>query len=891
MFGRRDRELDEELRGHLEMATRDRIERGEDPAAAAAAARREFGNVAQVREVTRGMWGRTWLDRLAQDARYTARLLRRTPAFSCIAILSLAVGIGANAAIMQVISAVTLRALPVSRPHELVDIAPVSMEGARGNFSGWRSALPNPVWEQIRDQQQAFAGTFAWGAQSFNLATGGEARPAQGLWVSGSFFDVLGLRPAHGRLLAPHDDTPGCPARAVISERFWQREFGGARAIVGQTMTLDAHTVEIVGVAPAGFFGLEVGRSFDVALPICAEPALAGGPSRLASGTDWWLIVMGRLSPGAGVEQASGHLATLSPGIFKATLAPHYPQVSVPKYLAMTLQAVPTPTGVSYLREQYSAPLWLLLALATVVLLIACANLANLMLARGRAREREIAIRLGLGASRGRVVRQLLTESLVLSMAGAALGLVLAQTFSDALVAFVDADQQSVVLNLALDWRVVGFAAALAGLTCLLFGLTPALRATRVGSASVLKAAGRTVTAAPDGSATRRVLVVTQVALSLVLVVGALLFTRTVRNLDNVDPGFAREGILVARIDIRRLAVAPEQRTAFKQSLLERLRGVPGVDGAAAAAIVPVSGSAWGNDVTVQGAAGPVSGATLFNRVSDGYFTTFRTPLIAGRDFTDADTPGAPRVAIVNRAFVRHFFGGATPIGARFTVEPTPSSPATAYEIVGVAADAKYLTLREDIRPAAYLPMSQEGGPSNRWAQIALRSSGDLSALAGGVSRRLQEIDPAIGVSYTVLGDEIARTMVLERLLARLSAFFGAIAAALALIGLYGVIAYTVARRTNEIGVRIALGATPAAIVRMVLGEGVALVATGTAVGLGLALASGTFARAWLFGLEPGDPATIATAACLLGSVALLASYLPARSAARIDPLTALRVD
>ncbi len=509
---------------------------------------------------------------------YGSRLLRRAPAFSIVAIASLAVGIGANTAIFEVIDAVRLRTLPVARPGELFEITPVSMEGARGTFSSWRPALSNPVWEQIRDHQDAFSGTMVYGGRTFNLATGGEARPARGLMVSGAFFDVLEVRPERGRLLSTADDRRGCTPQAVLSHTFWQREFGANPAVVGTTLNLDSHAVEIAGVAPASFFGLEVGRTFDVAVPICAEAVLTAARDRLDSGTDWWLIVMGRLKPGTTVGQANGHLTSLSPGIFHATLKPNYPAVSVQKYLHMTLHALPAATGVSHLREQYNSPLWLLLALAALMLLIAGANLANLMLVRASARAREIAIRLGLGASRGRVVRQLLTEAVMLSAAGAAGGFLLARVLSNALVAFADGDEHEVVLNLATDWRALAFVVGLAALTAVFVGLVPAFRATRVGVGTLMKSSGRGLTATREGAAFRRALVVAQVAVSVVLLFGAVLFTRTLRNLDAVDTGFARDGVVLTEVDFRRVAVAANQRIAYKQAIVERARAIPGVD-------------------------------------------------------------------------------------------------------------------------------------------------------------------------------------------------------------------------------------------------------------------------------------------------------------------------
>ena len=885
----RDRELREELRTHLEMATRDRIERGEQPADAAAAARREFGNVAYVQEATREMWGWMWLERLTQDTRYAVRLLGRTPAFSIVAILSLAVGIGANAAIFQVINAVRLRALPVARPHELVEITPVTMDGARGYFSSWRQSVSNPIWEEIRDRQEAFSGTLAYGESRFNLASGGEARPARGLLVSGSFFDLLEVRPERGRLLSAADDHRGCAARAVISHAFWQREFGGNPAAIGTMLNLDSHPAEIIGVTPASFFGLEVGRTFDVAIPICAEAALNAGGGRLDSGTDWWLIVMGRLKPGVTTEQASAHVRALSAGIFQATLKPNYPPVSVPKYLDMKLQALSATTGVSYLREVYEGPLWLLLGLAALVLLIACANLANLMLARASARERDIAIRLGLGASRGRVVRQLLTESVVFSAAGAMFGFVLARVFGDALVLFVDAGEDAIVLNLATDWRVLAFTAGLGALTCLLFGLVPAIRATRVGAATIMKSGGRSLTGARESSALRRGLVVAQVAISVVLLFGAILFARTLHNLGAVDPGFARSGVIVAHVDLRRIALPADGRIAYKQSIVERLRATPGVEAAAAMSIVPVSGNGWGNDISVQsGQTQTVS--TRFNQISHGYFSTFQTPVVAGRDFDPAaDTLAAPRVAIVNQTLAALFDGGQ-PIGGRFKVEATPSQPATEYHVVGVVADSKYMTLREGPSPVAYFPMSQDRRPSP-WTSVAVRGRLEPAAMTSSIVQSFRELDPNIGVSFELLDSLIARTLVRERLMATLSSFFGSIAAALAVIGLYGLIAYTVTRRTNEIGVRMALGASRGNIASMVLREAGGLVAIGVAVGLVLALLTGRFAESLIFGLHPRDPLSIAVAALVLGTVSLLASYLPARAASRIEPTTALRVE
>jgi putative ABC transport system permease protein len=892
-LGRRDRdgELGEEIRAHLEMAIRDRVDRGETRAQAEAAARRELGNVATIQEVTREMWGGMWLERLAQDLRYGVRLLRRNPGFTAVAILSLALGIGANTAIFQVINAVRLRTLPVPNPGEIAEIRLVDPTGMRGSFNSWHPSLTNPIWEQIRERQQGFSSLLATGTATFNQATGGESRPAQGLWVSGELFSMLGVRPAAGRVLTGADDRRGCPARAVLSYPFWQREYGGDRSVVGRTMTLQAQPVEIVGVAQSGFFGLEVGRSFDVALAICAQPILDGGGGILDSGITWWLMVMGRLKPGWTLHQASAQLNTISPGLFRSTLPSNYPAVSVQKYLEFKLAAYGAASGISGLREQYEAPLWLLLGTAALVLVIACANLANLLLARASARRREMAVRLGLGASRGRVVRQLLTESLLLAGAGAACGAILARTLSTTLVSFITTADQSVVLDLGVDWRVLGFTAALAIATCVLFGLVPALKATRIGADSVLKIGGRGQTAGREGVGLRRALVVCQVALSLVLLVGAFLFARSLQNLLNLDPGFRGEGVIVAGIDMRQLGVPVDGRRQARRDLLARLAALPGVESVAQVSIVPISGSAWGNDVWADTGGSRKTVSAAFNQASNGYFKTLGIPLLAGRDFDEAlDTPSAPLVAIVNEAFAREVLNGGDPVGTRFTVEATPTTPERTFHIIGLVRDAKYMTLREDIGAGVYLAYSQDNAPRG-FARVVVRSSLPPERVTAEITRSLTEWNPRIGVNYTRLTSQIADTLVRERLMATLSGFFGVLAAVLTLVGLYGVIAYTVARRTKEIGIRMALGATAGNVVSMILREAGLLVALGMAGGLLLTRAGGQVASTLLFGLEPDDPVALGVAVVGLAAVALAASYAPARRAARIEPNTALRID
>jgi predicted permease len=885
---RRDDDLRDELRAHLDMATADRVARGEPPADAAAHARRELGNVGQIQEAARDVWGGRWLLQAVQDVRYALRVFRRNPGFALVAVLSLALGIGANTALFQVIDAVRLRALPIADPAGLYEVRPTSMDGVRGSIQSRHAAVTQPIWREIAARQQAFS-LFAWARTSFNLAEGGEARPIAGLWVSGAFFDTLGLRPARGRLLSPRDDQPGCEPRAVLGHGFWQRAYGGDASVVGRVLTLSERRVEIVGVAPAGFHGLEVGRDFDLALPLCAEAVLSADGKGLAdAGTTWWLSMFGRLRPGWTIERAAAHLAAISPETFRASLPAGYPPVSVPKYLAMSLTAVPGGEGVSSLREDYEAPLWLLLGIAALVLVIACSNLANLLLARATAREREISVRLGLGASRGRIVRQLLTESLLMAAIGTACAIVLAGVLGRWLVGALETGNSTITLPLVVDWRVLGFAALLTAGTCLLFGLVPAVRGTRVAASTVLRATARGASAGREPVTLRRALVVVQIALSVALLFGSLLFARTLRNVLDVDPGFASEGLLVAAIDSTRLRVPAENRTAHQDRVTERLRAVPGIAGAARVSVVPLSGDSGGNDVWPERDRQRAFN-TLTNRVGAGYFPIIRVPLAAGRDFDARDTPASTPVIIVNARFASNLGGAAAAIGQRITREATPRTPEETYEIVGVVRDSAYTALKDDPYPTMYYSSAQSAAGQS--ARVMLRSSLPPAATTAAVTAALGELDPRMSVSYTVVPTMIEDTLVQERVLAALSSGFGLLAAVLTMAGLYGLVAYSVTRRLTEIGVRIALGATRRDIVRLVLGETAVLLGVGVAAGCALALAAGPAAASLLFRVTPYDPAALAGAVAALAVVALLASYVPARRAARIEPVVALRVE
>jgi putative ABC transport system permease protein len=882
-----DEERARELEAHLWIETDENIARGMRPLDARDAARRKLGNVTRIREEIYQMNTMAWIDSAWRDLTYGARLLRVNPAFATVAILSLALGVGANTAIFQLLDAVRIRTLPVKNAGELAEVRIAEPVGGRtGQFTGRRPSLTNPLWEQVRDRQQVFTEMFAWSAPTFDLTTGGEARYAQGLWVSGDFFAGLGVAALLGRTLTPADDRRGCAAPpAVLSYGFWQREYAGSPSAIGRSILLDGHAFDIVGVTPASFFGVEVGRAFDVAVPLCAEPISRGARTAMDKKDVWFLGAMGRLKPGVTLEQARAQLASISAPMFQATL-PSYRADDAKHYLQFKLGAYPGGTGISQLRRQYESPLWLLLATTGLVLLIACANLANLMLARATAREREIAVRLAIGASRGRIVRQLLAESLLIAALGSGCGALLAQWLSRFMVGFLTTENNRIFVALTLDWRIFAFTATLGVLTCMIFGLVPAIRATGTSPGAAMKAGSRGSTDTRERFGMRRALVVAQVALSLVLVVGALLFARSLRNLMTLDAGFKQDGVLVVNLDLRRAGVPEERRNALFADLTSRLGALPGVTSAAQALIVPVSGEGWNNNIVIDGKKYPDN--VNFNSVSDGYFRTMGTPLLAGRDFDGRERPGPEKSAIVTELFAHKFFAGADPLGKAFLIDEPPGRPRILNRIIGVVKDTKYTDLREEFTPLVFFSSAQEEKPY-AFLQVVMRSDAPLQTVTAEVTAVVGQANSNIIVQFQTLPAMVRDSLMRERLMATLSGFFGALAGLIATIGLYGVMSYTVARRRSEIGIRMALGAGRREVVGMVMREAGMLLIAGVVVGTVLAIAAARTAAALLFGLHPGDPATLAMAAGGLGLVAMLASYLPALRASRLEPTEALR--
>lgn len=828
---------------------------------------------------------------MMNDFRFGIRMLTKNPAFTAVAVLSLALGIGANTAIFQLLNAVRLKTLPLRNPQELaqVRLRASDVELTRGNKGVMRYApVTNPLWEQVRDRQEAFSGIAAWGFAGFNLAQGGEVRPARGLWVSGDFFNVLGVNPEVGRVFNKADDYRGCNAPGVvISHGFWQSEFGGASDVVGKKLTLSGRQLSVIGVTPPSFFGLEVGKSFDVVVPICADALFSGENQRLDSGTNWWLMITGRLKPGWSIQQASDHLTGISSSVFQQTLPSNYPAASLNNYLKSKLEVADGSTGYSTIRQNYERPLWLLLAIAGLVLLITCANLANLLLARASTREREIAVRLAVGASRLRIIRQLLVEALLLALIGTAIGAGIAQLLSRFLVSSIGTTHDMVFLDVTPDIRVLGFAAGVAALTCVFFGLTPALKVTRINPGAAMKAAGRGLTAGRERLSLRRTLVVAQVALSVVLVAAALLFSRSLNRLLTLDAGFNQENLLISQVNFNRLKIEPAQRLKFRDELLTRIKTVPGVEDVSEMDTLPLTGGGRGNNVWLEGRTSADEIGCSFNRVGVDYFRTLQIPLIAGRSFSESDTLNAPQVAIISQTLAR-MLHEENPVGKRFTVEATPGDPETHFEIIGVVRDAKFEDLREDALPVVYLVSTQDPYPSTG-RRYLVRSHLPPETLTADISRSLMNFNPGLDVGFQVFRSMVQESLLREQLLAKLSGLFGLLALLLASIGLYGLLSYGVASRTNEIGIRMALGAQTRNVLTLILREAVLLVCVGLIVGIPLALYVTRFAATLLFNLSPADPVSLSIAGAVLMIVALVAGYLPARRATKVDPLVALR--
>jgi putative ABC transport system permease protein len=867
------------------------------------------------------MSGWNSVETLLQDIRYGLRQLRRSPGFTAVAVLTLALGVGANTAIFSLIDAVMLRMLPVEKPEELFQVQysdPDSGGGASTTFT-------NPLWEQVRDHQDVFSGAFAWSNKdTFELAEGGAGRVASGIWVSGGFLGTLGLRPVAGRLIAASDDRRGCPAVAVLSYGFWQDHYGGAKSAKGSMLSLRNHPFEVIGVAPRRFYGMEVGERFDVALPICAAAIFDGKESRLDNidnGGFWWLNVGGRIRPNVSMRQLATRLKNLSPRIFVPENASPDERQALSK---MTLAAIPAATGISALRHQFSQPLQVLMAMVGLMLLIACANLASLALARGAARHSEIAVRRALGASRSRLVRQLLTECGLLALAGALLGLLFAHWSAALLARFVSTAQNATFLDLSLDGRILGFVLAVTVLTALLFGLLPALQSTRVSLNSAIKGSFYPEAGRYLRFRGRKWIAGSQVALSLVLLVTAGLLLRSFVKLVTLNIGFDRDNVLLVVADLKTAKVPPERQLATYEEIEERLSALPGITSVGRSEMTPICDGEWVDNSVHTAWMKPSSvlkenphfpgdggfagwshnGKEYFvykNYTSPGYLPTLRMPLLAGRNFTSADMRPSSAVAIVNETFARRFFPHLNPVGRTYLV----GLPPRPVEVVGLIEDFKYYSLREEALPTAFLPVSQLPPEFGESETFELRTAIPPLALISSARAAVADVSATIPLKFHTLADQVNDSLVQDRLVALLSGFFGALALLLAMIGMYGTFNYLVTQRQTEFGIRMALGGRPGWILALVMSDLGTVLAAGLAAGIAMSLAATRLlqhtwtaprgnldpkaAAGLLFGLSPRDPLTMIGAAAILSAVALVAGYLPARRATRVDPIVALR--
>jgi putative ABC transport system permease protein len=818
------------------------------------------------------------VDGFWQDLRLGTRALRATPVVTTVAVLSLALGIGANTAIFALIDSLILRTLPVKDPSRLVLVTTTAP-----GVAGWSY----PVWDHLR-QLELFESSVAWSVSRFDLASRGETQFINGLWTSGSFFEALGVPAVIGRTFSDLDDQPsGGPDGpvAVISHSFWQRHFDGARDAVGRTLTLDGVQFTIVGVTPPGFFGMEVGRTFDVAAPLAANR----GP-RAANVS--WLTIAARLRPGQTLDNATASLRSVQPQIREATLPATAPSAFRNTYLQASFAVIPAATGISGLRRQYQQPLIAIMIVVALVVLVACANIANLLLARAAARRHEFSVRLALGASRWRLARQVFAESVVLAASGTALGVLIASWGSRALVRELarqtDTQSTTVFLDLSVNWHVLAFTIGAAVATVMLFGIAPAFRASGVTPIDTMKEGRGTI-----GDRRARLssgLVVAQLTLSVVLVVAAGLFVRTFMSLASLPLGFEPERVLVVTVSAQRAKLDPAQRIPAFERAVDAVKPLPGVAGAAVSLTTPVSGRGLRNQVEVSGAVRLPDNerGTSINHVSPEWFRTLGTPLLAGRAFSMTDGPGKPSVAIVNEAFARRFLDGANPVGRVIRGLPV-SDPAVS--IVGVVRNAVYNSLRESVPPTVYLPFAQSKEVTAfGFMSLSIRSNeGPPESLIRSVTTALNEVNPDLTWTFRPLADQIDASITRERITAMLAGFFGGLALLLAGLGLYGITAYSVSRRRSEIGIRLALGASPTSVVRLVVSRVALLVGIGAVAGIAVSLWLSRFVASLLYELEPRDPGTFLGSIVVLVAVGLAAAALPATRAARIDPAVVLR--
>jgi putative ABC transport system permease protein len=882
-------DIDAELQFHLDRQVQAHLARGLDHDEAMRRARLDFGGLDQIKEEYRDALGVRAIDRLRQDVRFSLRSLGATPTVTAVAVLSLALGIGANAAIFSIINSLLLRMLPVKDPSRLVLITDTPTRARNWSYR---------IWLEIHRRQQLFEDSAAWSSTHFDLSSGGQTQFVDGLWVSGSFFEVLGVKAALGRTLSDSDDRRNGGADgpvAVISDAFWRGHFNGAADVVGRILRLDGANFTIVGVLPREFFGLEIGRTFDVAVPLADEPLSRGPATYLDAVSTSFLTIVARLRPDQSIDTATTALRQAQPQIRDSTIGQlaNFGSAVVERYLREPFRLLPAANGfdgAADFRSRYERPLWTVMVVAGLVLLIACVNVANLLLARAMARRHELSLRVALGESRGGVARQLLTESVLLSVTGTVAGLLVATWGTRFLVRQLSTSANTFFLDMSIDGRMALFAVAITVLTTLVFGTAPAIRASSVTPIAALKDQGRTAGPHAQGRLSNW-FVIAQVALSFVLLVAAALFVQTFREIASRPLGFQPNQVTIVTMDMSRTGIAADARLAEFERARDAARAVPGVADASLSFITPFTG----------GFTPPlkISGVPDFedrlsgNVISGGWFTTFGTPVIAGRDLGDQDVKGTPRVAVVNQAFASRFFPRASPLGQTISLFPGSARAMPPMTIVGVVGDAVYSSLRVPPPPTWYAPLSQFDVPEfaqvSFQLQLAVRSRTNSPVASRDVAAAIGRVNPALALTFRPLSEYVSAAQNQERLVALLAGAFGTLGLLLAGLGLYGVTAYAVAVRRSEIGIRMALGAVRGRIMQLVLARVAILVATGSIAGIAVSLWLSQFVASLLYGVQAHDMPTLLGAFIVLASVGLVAGAIPASKAARTNPATVLR--
>lgn len=835
---------------------------------------------------------------LMADVRLALRGWRNAPGFTAIAVLSVALGIGVTAAIFTLVDHVLLRTLPIRDPKSLVQL---SFTGMRyGSNWGEGRELSYPMYRELRDRSDVFEGVCAGFIRVMHVGRAGHVERVDGELVTGSYFSVLGVGAALGRVLTPDDDrTPGGHRVAVLSYGFWQSRFAGDPAIVNSSILINGRSYTVVGVARQGFEGEELGRQTQVYVPMMMKADITPGWNGLDERLFRWLRVFARLQPGVSGEQAQAALQPYFKSLLELDLNdPEFARASSrdrERYVANQLTVSDASQGRSGFRLDMTTPLWVLMATAAGVLLIACANVANLLLARGASRQREMAVRLALGASRGRICSQLIVESLVLAIAGGVFGLGIAAFGAPLVLAFFANPDMPPPVSTSPDWRMLAFTFGVSAITGVLFGLAPALQSIRPRIAPTLKEHAGSVL---GGQARlRKALVASQVAVSLLLLAGAALFIRTLDNLLKVDVGFNAERVISFNVDPSLNGYPPERVQQFAKSLMERLNATAGIEAAGLATERLLQGGGWASSITVEGyqPKGDETSTQWCNSISPGFFRAMGIPVIAGRDFNDRDmlSLASPRqdfryrVAIANEKFARHYFGDANPIGRRIGFGGDPNTP-TPIEIVGVVRDSTYTDVRDEIQRQLFFPYFEDATPSG--FTVYSRTTRSAETMFATIRQTVAALEPGLPVHGTrTLESQVSLSLRRERLVATMTAMFGVLATLLAVVGLYGVMSYTVARRTREIGVRVAFGAQAKDIRWLVIREVLIITAAGIAIGLPTAWWLGRYVSTQLYGVQPGDPLAIGGAVVLLASIACLAGLVPSARAARLNPTVALR--